>query len=259
MINFEILEGSLTDIGEGKVAVDADTAKTFGWSVGDDVPITLRTGQADVRIAAIYEKILVYEGLMTDFDTAEKWGAPPGLDTVIYLKLAAGADADQVRTSVEQILEKHPTVTVLDQAQIKADIRSQINTLLGFVLALLGLAILIAVLGIVNTLLLSVAERTRELGLLRAVGAVPSQVRWMILIESLLLGVFGAAVGVVLGVVFGVLMQRAMISQGLTALEIPWATLVVFLLAGALAGVVASIWPAFSASRLNILNAIATQ
>ncbi len=259
MINFEMEEGSLTDIGEGKAAVDTDTAKQLGWSVGDDVPITLRTGQAEVEIAAVYKKILVYEGLVTDFNTAEKWGAPAGLDTVIYLKLAEGADAEQVRQSVERILEKHPTVTGLDQAQIKADIRSQINTLLGFVMALLGLAILIAVLGIVNTLLLSVAERTRELGLLRAVGALRSQVRLLILIESLLLGVFGAAAGVVLGVVFGVLIQRAMISQGLTALEIPWVTLVVFLVAGALAGVIASVWPAFSASRLNILSAIAAQ
>lgn len=259
MINFEMVQGSMSAIGDGKVAVDSDTADALGWSVGDTAPAVFRTGRTSVEIVAIYKRVLVYQGFIANYDTLARWGASPDLDAAIYLKLAAGANSDAVRQSVETVLQKYPTVTVQDQAQVKADMQTQINSLLGFVFALLGLSILIAVLGIVNTLLLSVAERTRELGLLRAIGALRSQVRRMVIVEALLLGVFGAVVGVILGVVFGILMQRTMISEGLKSLEIPWPTLIIFLLAGAVAGVLASIWPAFTASRLDVLRAIATE
>jgi ABC-type antimicrobial peptide transport system permease subunit len=164
-------------IGQGRAAVDSDLADSKGRNVGDTVEVTWRTGQSEVEIVATFQKVLVFEGFLTDYETVQRWGAPPGQDTAVYLKLAEGADPDAVRSSVEEVLVKYPTVSVLDQAQIKADIQAQIDQLLRFVFALLGLAIIIAVLGIVNTLLLSVAERTGELGLLRAIGATPQVLR----------------------------------------------------------------------------------
>ena len=259
MINFDVTEGSLDAIGAQKAAVDTDLAVANGWKVGDKVNVTWRTGQSEVEIVALYKPVLVFSGFLTDFATVRDWGAPAGQDTAIYLKLAQGADAEQVRAEVESVLEKYPAVGIQDQTQIKADLQDQINQLLRFIFALLGLAIIIAVLGIVNTLLLSVVERTRELGLLRAIGGLRSQVRRMIVLEALMLGVFGAIIGVVLGVIYGVLMQRSLETEGLTTLAIPVVTLIVFIIAGAVAGMLAAIWPATSASRLNILKAISTE
>jgi putative ABC transport system permease protein len=239
--------------------VDTDLADKNGWQVGDEVNVTWRTGQSKVEVVALYKPVLVFTGFLTDYATVTTWGAPPGQDTAIYLKLAEGANAEKVRRDVEQVLQKYPAVGIQDQTEIKKDLQEQINQLLRFIFALLGLAIIIAVLGIVNTLLLSVVERTRELGLLRAVGGSRSQVRRMIVLEALMLGVFGAAIGVVLGVLYGVLMQRTLETEGLTTLSIPYLTLLLFILAGAIAGALAAIWPATSASRLNILKAISSE
>lgn len=125
--------------------------------------------------------------------------------------------------------------------------------------ALLGLSIVIAVLGIVNTLGLSIIERTRELGLLRAIALTRPQVRRMITLESVVIALLGAVVGVGLGTVFGMVLQRLLADQGIDKLSIPWLQLVAFLVAAALVGVLAALWPARRAARTNILKAIATE
>ncbi len=118
---------------------------------------------------------------------------------------------------------------------------------------------LIAVLGIINTLVLSVVERTREIGLLRAVGTSRRQLRSMIRIESVLIAVFGALLGIILGVAFGVALQRAIADQGIEVLSIPWVQLVVFLVVAAGVGVLAALWPARRAARLDVLKAVTTE
>ena len=124
---------------------------------------------------------------------------------------------------------------------------------------LLSLAILIAILGIVNTLFLSVVERTREIGMLRAVGALRRQIRWMVVLESLVIAVFGAVIGLALGIWFAVALQRTLVDQGIEVLDIPWLGLLLFLGLAAVVGVLAALWPAFRAGRLNVLQAIATE
>jgi putative ABC transport system permease protein len=115
------------------------------------------------------------------------------------------------------------------------------------------------VLGIVNTLVLSVVERTREIGMLRAVGALRRQIRSMVVLEALVIAVFGALVGLVLGVWFAVALQRTLVDQGIEVLDIPWLGLVAFLVLAGIVGVLAALWPAFRAGRLNVLEAISTE
>jgi putative ABC transport system permease protein len=134
-----------------------------------------------------------------------------------------------------------------------------VNQLLGLVIVLLALAVVIALIGIVNTLLLSVFERTHEIGLLRAVGMKRRQVRAMIRSESVILALFGAVIGIIVGTALGLALVSSLHSQGITSTTIPWSLLVIFLVVAALFGLVAASWPARRAARLDILAAIAAQ
>ena len=133
---------------------------------------------------------------------------------------------------------------------------AQINTILALFSGLLFLAIIIAILGIVNTLALSIYERTHEIGLLRAVGMLRSQVRRMIRWEAVIIALFGAIMGIIIGVVFGWAVVTALADEGLGSFDIPWVALFLYLVIAGLAGAVAAIYPSWKASRLNVLEAI---
>jgi putative ABC transport system permease protein len=148
-------------------------------------------------------------------------------------------------------------VDVRNRSEFQGYIASQINGLLGLLYGLLGLAIVIAILGIINTQALSVIERRREIGMLRAVAMQRKQVRRTIYLESLLIAVFGATLGVTLGITFGSLFTRTLRGQGLDALSVPWSQAVLFLVLAAVVGVLAALWPGFRAARTPPLSAIA--
>lgn len=150
-------------------------------------------------------------------------------------------------------------VAVKDQEAFKAEQRSQVNQLLYLVYALLGLAIIIAILGIVNTLVLSVVERTREIGLLRAVGLSRPQLRRMVQLESVAIAVLGAVLGIGLGLLFGIALQRSQAEFGLEVLAVPWVQLIIFVALAAVVGLLAALWPASRAARLDVLRAITTE
>ena len=169
------------------------------------------------------------------------------------------ADVDAVQAAITEALADNPTVEVLSQTDFKEQITSSVDQILLVMVMLLSLAILIAVLGIVNTLVLSVVERTREIGMLRAVGALRRQIRTMVVLEALVIAVFGAVVGLVLGVWFAVALQRTLIDQGIAVLDIPWLGILAFLVVAGVVGVLAALWPAFRAGRLNVLEAISTE
>jgi putative ABC transport system permease protein len=157
------------------------------------------------------------------------------------------------------VIKGLPTVTLKNQQEFADEQSQQINTFLYIIYALLGLAIIIAVLGIVNTLALSVIERTREVGLLRAVGLSRRQLRRMVRLESVAIAVLGAVLGVIMGVAFGIVLQRAIADQGIDVLSIPALQLALFVLVAAVVGVLAAVLPARRAARLNVLDAITTQ
>jgi putative ABC transport system permease protein len=160
---------------------------------------------------------------------------------------------------VAHALAGYPNVKVQSRAQFEASQAAQVNQLLGLVYALLALAVIIALIGIVNTLMLSVFERTHEIGLLRAVGMKRRQIRAMIRSESVILAVFGAVIGIVVGTGLGLALVSSLHSQGITVTNIPWSSLVVFLILAAILGLIAASWPARRAARLDVLAAIAAQ
>jgi putative ABC transport system permease protein len=156
------------------------------------------------------------------------------------------------------VLAAYPNATLMDQAQFKAQQAQQVNQLLNLVYGLLGLAVGIALIGIANTLALSVYERTRELGLLRAVGTTRRQLRAMVRYEALVISLFGAVEGLVLGALFGWAIVAAMHSAGATRLVFPVPQLLVVTLLAGLAGTAAAIAPSRRAARLNVLRAVTT-
>ena len=191
-------------------------------------------------------------------DTVESMGGSAA-DNWAFIFVDEGVDKAQVESGIEQIVDKQPLVTLKDQAGYADEQRSSINQLLFLIYALLGLAIVIAVLGIVNTLGLSVMERTREVGLLRAVGLSRRQLWRMITLESVTIALLGALLGIVLGVVAGVAIQRSLVDDGITELAIPWAQMAVFVALAGVIGVLAALLPARRASRMDVLQAISTE
>jgi putative ABC transport system permease protein len=206
----------------------------------------------------VYKSSGAFSGGVVSVATARRVGARD-LDEVVYVRVADGADPAKTRVAVDRAMAGFPNVKVQDQTEFKASIRDQVNQLLYLVYALLGLAVVIAVLGIVNTLALSVVERTREIGLLRALGMGRRQLRMTVRLESVSISVYGAVLGLVIGVAFGAALQRSLVEQGITVLGIPWAVLVVVLLASVVVGVLAAVWPARRAAKLDVLAAITTE
>jgi putative ABC transport system permease protein len=164
-----------------------------------------------------------------------------------------------VQADLEEIVADLPIVSVKDQAGFAAEQREPIDQMVMMIFALLGLALLIAVLGIVNTLALSVIERTREVGLLRAIGVSRSQLRRMITLESVVISVLGATLGVVMGIGFGIALMYALRDEGLEVISVPADQLAVFMAASLVVGVLAAVLPARRAARLDVLRAIGTE
>ncbi|MEU9478624.1 ABC transporter permease [Streptomyces sp. NPDC048191] len=254
--------GTASALAVGHLAMDADFARDHGVRVGSALPVEFPGGRhAELTV-----------GALTNQDTAEGFGAQGGLffglgtlqkyvpdaqDSVLFVNAATGTAPKDLRPRLERALKGFPQVQVRNQTDYKKLVHDQIAVLLYLVYALLALAIVIAVLGVVNTLALSVVERTREIGLLRAIGLGRRQLRRMIRLESVVIAVFGAVLGLALGLVWGVCMQQVLALRGLTALAVPWGTIVAVVIGSAVVGVVAALLPALRASRMNVLAAIA--
>ena len=251
-------EGSLDDLTGGTVALDSETAAEIGAGVGTVVQVLSVVGPVDLEVVMVYEAAGGFTGYVVDLPTARELGASQQ-DNVVYVVKETEADATSVEADLNLALEPFPNVQVLDQSAFKDSIGDQIGQLLNFLFALLVLAVLIALLGIVNTLALSVFERTREIGLLRAVGMLRNGIRRTIVLEAFIIAVFGAVLGMVIGVAFGALLQRILASEGIEKFAVNGAQLALFLALAAVGGVLAALWPAWRGSRLRILDAIATE
>lgn len=251
-----ITSGSVASLQEGDVLVYDEVAATHGWAVGDRVSVEFaRTGTQRLTVGGIYSDNRLLGNYAVSLQTYEA-NFTEQLDFTVFVKVADGVPIARARAAVEDAVGAYPNVQVNDQAQFKEQQAGFIDQLLALVSALLGLAILIALFGIVNTLGLSIFERTRELGLLRAVGMSRRQVRSMIRWESVIIAVLGAVLGVAIGVLFGWAMQQALAGQGITKLTIPPVQLLVYVVLAGLAGVLAAVLPARRAAKLNVLDAI---
>lgn len=179
------------------------------------------------------------------------------MNLIMFAKAADGKEKEAY-AALKSALVKYPQYEVRNQADFKQQLKDQIGQLLNIVYGLLALAIIVAVLGVVNTLALSVVERTREIGLMRAIGLSRRQLRRMIRLESVVIAVFGALLGLGLGMGWGTAAQKLLALEGLGVLEIPWPTILTVFVASAFVGLFAALVPAFRAGRMNVLNAIAT-
>jgi putative ABC transport system permease protein len=174
-----------------------------------------------------------------------------------FIRLAPGASASRVQDEIKAAMrQRYPTVDTLNQQELKDNQRQQINQVVSFFYVLLALAIVISLLGIITTLVLSIHERTRELGMLRAVGMSRRQVRRLVRYEAVITALIGAILGTILGVIFASLMSVPLADEGFE-LAYPIGTLILLLALAALAGVLAAIWPARRAARLDVLQALA--
>jgi putative ABC transport system permease protein len=202
---------------------------------------------------------VVQANYLVGFDTYKANFSGFGTDTdfVVAVKSAEGADPAATRAVVDDAADEYGNVTVRDQAEYRESQEAQVNTLLVMFNALLILAVIIALFGITNTLALSVFERTREVGLLRAVGMTRSQIRRMVRWESIIVAIIGAILGVVVGLFFGLVVTVSLSSQGIDVLSIPAVQIAGLVVFGAIAGLLAAIFPARRAAKLRILDAIA--
>jgi putative ABC transport system permease protein len=248
--------GSINTLGANQILVDSGTAKNLGLSVGSTVPVQLSRGDAHTyTVSGIYAKSNLFSGFVMPVQAASNFAIPHPVQA--YLQLAPGASVDQVQPKVDALLKDSPEVSVSDRASFVKQQTSQFDSLLVMIQVLLALAILIAVLGIVNTLALSVLERTRELGLLRAIGLRRGQTMRMVTVEAVVISVFGALLGVAVGAGLGAAVVRALRSDGITQLVFPWSQMGLFVVLAAVIGVVAAVLPAIRAARINVLGAIA--
>jgi putative ABC transport system permease protein len=247
--------GSPQALAAGDLLIDSTTAKSDHLSVGAKVPVKFAlTGDSTMRIGGIYQaNALIGSYLVGDAFYLSHFQNP--LPGGVLLKTDGRAGVEQ---RVKDALAPYPNVQVQTRAQFEKSQKAEVNKLLGLVYALLGLAVIIALIGIVNTLMLSVFERTHEIGLLRAVGMKRRQVRAMIRSEAVILAIFGAMIGIVIGTGLGVALVSSLRSQGITDTVVPISNLLLFLILAAVLGLVAAGWPARRAAKLDVLAAIAT-
>ncbi|MET7829840.1 FtsX-like permease family protein [Streptomyces sp. NPDC005386] len=249
--------------GTNAMSVGSEYAKKHHVTVGDTLSVAFKGGStAKLKVAAITDDdVAIDKGARyTSIATMKKYvpasKIPPN---EIMFATAEEGRQKQAYAALKKAMEPYPQYQVRDQTDYKQELKDQVGQLLNMVYGLLGLAIVVAILGVVNTLALSVVERTREIGLMRAIGLSRRQLRRMIRLESVVIALFGALLGLGLGMSWGATAQKLLALEGLKVLDIPWPTIIGVFIGSAFVGLFAALIPAFRAGRMNVLNAIATE
>ncbi|POH70476.1 lysophospholipase [Cryobacterium zongtaii] len=256
-IDFDAVEGTLAGFAAGQLAVQRSAAEDHGWVVGDDVTFTTAAGEASASIGAIVDTAVIGAPIIMPDDAFERIvpASQIAIDSLLITSAAAATPAE-VRDDLTGAAAPYVVLSVLDKEEFAGQLAGQVDQILGILYAMLALSVIIAILGIVNTLALSVIERTREIGLMRAVGLGRMQLAGIITIESILTALFGTVLGMAVGVGIASLMPTIFTEIGLTELAIPWGQLASMLGVAALVGVLAALWPAIHAARLPVLQAV---
>ncbi|MCX4666689.1 FtsX-like permease family protein [Streptomyces sp. NBC_01381] len=263
-VRSETVAGKLADAYKpDSMSVGEDFAKDHGITVGDKVKLAFdrgRTGEITVRAITSSDATIDSGAMYVNISTAAQYvpadRMPP--NEIMFAKAEKGQQ-DAAYKSLKASMADYPQYKVMDQTDFKETLKDQVGQMLNMVYGLLALAIIVAILGVVNTLALSVVERTREIGLMRAIGLSRRQLRRMIRMESVVIALFGALLGLGLGMGWGATAQQLLALEGLKVLEIPWPTIITVFIGSAFVGLFAALVPAFRAGRMNVLNAIATE
>jgi putative ABC transport system permease protein len=247
----------LPTLGTDRALVEDTIAGDLGVAVGDTVDVLSISGEkATFTVAGTYTDPTILNGIVVDQPALEPLlqSNATGLNT-LFVRTAAGADVAAVQADVERALEQFPTAQVQSNEQQKEEAASGVNTILVIFYALLALSVVISLFGIVNTLVLSIFERTREIGMLRAVGTTRRQLRAMIRWEAVITSIIGGVLGVLLGILFGWAVCKGLESDGLVFV-FPTLQIIIFLVLSIVAGVLAAILPARRAAKLDVLEAL---
>ncbi|MFC9705910.1 ABC transporter permease [Streptomyces sp. NPDC056943] len=256
VLKLNVVKGSMASLGEGKIAVDDKTAEKRGLKVGATVPVEYMDKQkAKLTVGAIYEGSEFVSPVLIDKKILDAHEEQAYIGQ-IFVAMDSGASAANEK-ALSKAMGDNPGITVMDNKDIRDAFGGPINMMLNIMYGLLGMALIIAILGVVNTLAMSVFERQQEIGMLRAIGLDRRRVKRMVRLEAVVISVFGAVVGIGLGSFLGwAIGETFKSSLPGYALVLPWDRIGLFLALAALVGVLASLWPARSAAKLNMLSAI---
>ncbi|MFC9929677.1 ABC transporter permease [Streptomyces sp. NPDC127190] len=248
-------EGSFT-VGGTRVVVDKDRAEQYGWHAGSRFTAHFEDGTARrLTVAGVYEGNQMINGIILDDTVLTPHLAHPS-DMQVMVKTADGA-SEATKDRLAKALGLNPAIKIQDKQDISHDIAQMFTMMLNMVYGLLGMAVIVAVLGVINTLAMSVFERSQEIGMLRAIGLDRKAVKRMVRLESLVISLFGGVLGIGLGVFFGWAAGELLGTKMPTyELVLPWGRMALFLLLAGVVGVLAALWPARRAARLNMLAAI---
>ncbi|MFG2329339.1 ABC transporter permease [Streptomyces sp. NPDC048604] len=256
VLNLKTVDGDLGSLARGEVAVAEPTAKKQGFKVGDSLPVVYNDKKkGTLTVGAIYEESAFTSPFLLDSKILDAHEEKPFIPQV-FVRMDGG-EKPANENALVKALGDNPAMTVMDKQDIRDAFGGPINLMLNIMYGLLAMALLIAVLGVVNTLAMSVFERQQEIGMLRAIGLDRRRVKRMVRLEAVVISVFGAVVGIGLGSFLGWAVGETFKSSvpGYT-LVLPWDRIGIFLVLAGLVGVLAALWPARSAARLNMLNAI---
>ncbi len=249
------LQGTLVP-GDNGITVPLSTARSNDWVLGSEVAMTFeQTGEQLFVVDGIAESSAV-DGSIIINENAYEANFAVNADAQVYFQLAEGVSVEDGKAAIETVAAASPSIAVKTLDETADDLKDQLNQILSLITALLGLTLIISLVGVANTMLLSIYERTREIGLLRAVGLDRKQTRRMVRSEATIISIFGAGLGVGLGIFFGWAVTQALASEGFTAFVIPVGTLVFWIVLIAVLGILFAIYPAWRASKLNVLEAI---
>lgn len=257
LTHLKVDEGAFTVSGS-KIVIDDSTAESRGWKTGTQFTAHFEGGRSKrLTVAGVYEGNELFRGVMVD--TAALPKLSDARDMRVMVKMAGGA-SDAAKDKLEKALDSNPGIQVQSKKDLSDSIAQMFTLLLNMLYGLLGMAVLVAVLGVINTLAMSVFERSQEIGMLRAIGLNRGSVKRMVRLESLVISLFGGVLGIGLGVFFGWAAGRlAGASMPTYELVLPWDRMAIFLLLSAVVGALAALWPARRAARLNMLTAIKSE
>ena len=257
-LDLDVVDGSIAELGAGEMAVSESVADDNDWALGTTLPVTFADGTTeDLTVGAIYDSPQLVGDYVIPRATWDTH-VTQSIDQSVIVALADGVSVEQGRTAVEGVAETYGNPDVFDRQQYIDERAGNIDQALGLIYVMLALAIIIALMGIANTLALAVYERTSELGILRAVGTTRPQVRAMVRWESVIIAVFGTLAGIAVGVFLGWALFRIADIDGFNAFALPTGQLITIVVVGAIAGVLAGLRPARRAAKLDVLQAVAT-